>query len=124
MFSQPLNRQRLAWLLFTLFALMQVNLVVFRHGHRLPDGRIITHAHPFWPDGKGPIKVNPHSAAELYLLDAVANGSFAGEEAQCIEFQVSGFISAKLLFAYSPRSVTRPVSCLSLRGPPPAFVAA
>lgn len=124
MFSRPSNRQRLAWLLFTLFALMQVNLVVFRHGHRLPDGRIISHAHPFWPDGKGPIKANPHSASELALLDAVANGAFTPEAVQCFDFQVPRILPEEPVFVYSDQAISRFLSIPSLRGPPAVFVAA
>lgn len=123
MLSQPSNRQRLAWLLFALFALMQANLVVFRHGHRLADGRVISHAHPFWPDGKGPIKANAHSASELFLLDAVANGSFAAEESPVFDFQAPAPIPTEPVFVYEAQPVNRSFPSLSLRGPP-AFVAA
>lgn len=124
MLAQSSNRHRLAWLLFTLFALMQVNLVVFRHGHRLADGRIVSHAHPFWPDGKGPIKSNPHSASELALLDAVTNGSFAPEAEPVFEFEPLRLLSAEPVFAHFARPIVRFVSTPSLRGPPAAFVAA
>ncbi len=118
MLSQPSNRQRLAWLLFTLFALMQVNLVVFRHGHRLPDGRIVTHAHPFWPDGKGPIKANPHSAAELALLDAVANGSFVAETPPVVSFSPVILLAWVAHTAQTSPLLSHSFCSFLLRGPP------
>jgi len=118
MLAQPLNRQCLAWLLFTLFALMQVNLVVFRHGHRLSDGRIVSHAHPFWPDGKGPIKSNPHSAGELALLDALSNGGFVDQPALCVDFLFALPQPSRVRVEPSAPFLTRPFHCFAHRGPP------
>jgi hypothetical protein len=118
MLTRPCNRRRLAWLLFTLFALMQVNLVVFRHGHRLPDGRIITHAHPFWPTGKGPIQPNHHSAGELALLDAVANAPFVGEPPALIDFQPLASPESAPDFFWTGFPTSRSFFCSFLRGPP------
>lgn len=123
MFSRPTHRHSLAWLLFTLFALMQVNLVVFRHGHRLADGRIISHAHPFWPNGKGPIQSNSHSSGELALLDAVSNGSFTLDIPAVIDFQVRVPVSFVTYFFAQPSAVSQPFFCFSQRGPPFLFVA-
>lgn len=118
MLAQPSNRRRLAWLLFALFALMQVNLVVFRHGHRLPDGRIITHAHPFWPDGKGPIKANPHSAGELALLDALSNGSFVEQPALLVDFQPTLLAHQRVVLERATLLLAFSFCCFAHRGPP------
>ncbi|GAB3025767.1 hypothetical protein [Spirosoma pulveris] len=66
-------RFRVARLLFGLFLTMWLNGVVFRHAHRLSDGRLIVHAHPYWPFGKGPILPNTHTAQEILLLDLAAS---------------------------------------------------
>lgn len=57
--------------------LMQTNAVVFRHAHRLANGQIITHAHPYNIFGEScPLSSNPHTTHELLLLDAVSNPAF------------------------------------------------
>ena len=56
---------------------MQINSVVFRHAHRLPNGQIITHAHPYNIFGKScPLSPNPHTTQELLLLDVISNPAF------------------------------------------------
>lgn len=52
---------------------MLVNGILFLHAHRLADGTIITHAHPFKAVTKGPIQPNNHTQQELLWLDAVSN---------------------------------------------------
>lgn len=70
-------RRRLAQLLLAGFVLLQVNNVLFRHAHRLPDGRIIVHAHPYNLFGKGgPMLPNNHSAQKLRLLDLLTHAVF------------------------------------------------
>ena len=57
--------------------LMQINSVVFRHAHRLANGQIVTHAHPYNIFAKScPLSANPHTSHELLLLDAVSNAVF------------------------------------------------
>ncbi len=121
LFSNP-TRRTIARLLLVWFALMQVNAVVFRHAHRLSNGRIITHAHPFWPDGKGPVQPNPHTSGELALLDAVSNGSFTLDIPAVFDFQVLEPVSFVTYFYVQPPTVTRPFFCFSQRGPPLSFV--
>jgi hypothetical protein len=67
------HRLQTARILLGLFLAIWVNGVVFRHAHRLSDGRLIVHAHPYWPFGKGPILPNTHTAQEILLLDLAAN---------------------------------------------------
>lgn len=53
--------------------------IVFRHAHRLPDGRVISHVHPYKAKGeKGPFSSNPHSQSELTWLDSYSNTPFFG----------------------------------------------
>jgi hypothetical protein len=112
------TRRLLARFLFGFFALLLLNGIVFRHGHRLPDGRIISHAHPFWPDGQGPIKSNTHSAGELFLFDALSNASFTPTEVVTFGFvaAVVGYLVC-FFFVESPlRAVL--IRFVALRGPP------
>ncbi|GAB3943894.1 hypothetical protein GCM10028805_10770 [Spirosoma harenae] len=63
----------MARVLLGLFLAMWLNGVVFRHAHRLENGRLIVHAHPYWPFGKGPIQPNNHTAQEILMLELAGN---------------------------------------------------
>jgi hypothetical protein len=70
-------RPAVARLLLLIQLFMLTNAVVFRHAHRLPDGTIVVHAHPFLPKALGgdtadPIQPNNHTRQELIWLDAIA----------------------------------------------------
>lgn len=111
-------RKLLSKALLGLFTLLLLNGIVFRHAHRLADGRIITHAHPFWPDGKGPIHPNTHTAGELALLDGVSNPllTIATAVTYCFVAGVVGVIR-EISFAESPLRAV-PLRSRTLRGPP------
>lgn len=111
-------RRLLSKILFGLFALLLLNGIVFRHAHRLADGRIITHAHPFWPDGKGPLQANTHSAGELALLDGLSNPllTLSPSLTFCFVAAVVGFVF-NLVFIESPLRAV-PLRGYRLRGPP------
>ncbi len=64
------TRQRLAGLLLVLWGLMCLSNVVFRHSHRLPDGRVITHAHPYIGISKK-VPLHKHTQTELAWLDYI-----------------------------------------------------
>lgn len=119
MFLVDRYRFGVARLLFLLYVLMQVNGVVFRHAHRLSDGTIICHAHPYKGSPGTQFPNHTHSHDELIWLDAFANAPYTN----------AGFFSwvASLLFvllwvgrsAQRPQRsfATRPVSYRH-RGPP------
>ncbi len=111
---------KIARSILVLFVLMQLNSVAFRHAHRLSDGKIITHAHPYKPVGDSPYQPNGHTANELYVLDLVSNGSFVSNPVfGFVALTVNAFVSHKIsFFQYQQRFLTRSVSCLLLRGPP------
>lgn len=70
----------IAGVLLAIFALLTLNNIVFRHAHRLPNGQIITHAHPYWPTkNKCPDQPNHHTNGQLILLDALCHASFLPE---------------------------------------------
>lgn len=73
-------RRHLAALLLGLFALVQLNSVVFRHAHRLPDGSLITHAHPF-RKGPGGKPLHGHTTAEFVHLHLLTHGLYLPEVA-------------------------------------------
>lgn len=112
-------RPLLARLLLGLFVAIVVNGLVFRHAHRLADGTIITHAHPYNPFGKSPISSNPHSRHELVTLDLFSNGIFAAPNTFfALPEPTVSFLSVTLLFALSlPIRNVSGTSPLN-RGPP------
>ncbi len=56
-------------LLLSIYGLILVNNSLFYHSHVTPDGKVISHAHPFnkQSDDK-PFKAHHHSKLELLLL--------------------------------------------------------
>ncbi len=70
-------RLTIARFLLVLFVLTLVNGVVFRHAHRLADGTIVSHAHPFLPVGNDPYQPNNHTQQEIIWLDALSQILYA-----------------------------------------------
>lgn len=53
----------------TIMGLLIANKVLFMHNHLLPDGRVITHAHPFNKSGESaPYKQHQHSRTEFFFI--------------------------------------------------------
>ncbi len=50
------------------FCLIMLNSILFIHSHRLDDGRIVIHAHPFFPQEDGTPLPHQHNAGELIIL--------------------------------------------------------
>lgn len=113
-------RRRLARFLLAGFVLLQVNNVLFRHAHRLPDGRIIVHAHPYNLFGKGgPVLPNNHSASELRLLDLLTHAVFTpAAVAVFTALLLGGAQSGRPISALLPAPVHRPFTSFAHRGPP------
>lgn len=71
--------KHLAQLVLLAMLAAMVNAVVNRHAHRLSDGRLIWHAHPYKPQPKetsSPVKSHGHSDHELLLLDLLTNPAY------------------------------------------------
>lgn len=114
------TRPTIARILLVFFAALLLNGIVFRHAHRLSDGKIITHAHPYKPVGSSPYQPNTHTASELYVLELVSNGGFVYNPVfDFVVLAVVIFISQKnAFFQHQQRFLTRLYCGLSLRGPP------
>ncbi len=68
-----------AYGLILLLSLLQVNKSVFYHAHKLSDGRIIQHAHPFSrTNDSEPIKKHHHSQMEFLLFGQAGFLFFVG----------------------------------------------
>jgi len=66
-----LNRfySHIAILFFLLVSTVTVNQGVFLHSHRLTNGRIVTHAHPYSKKkDNAPLKKHQHTKEELQFL--------------------------------------------------------
>ena len=99
---------------------MQINAVVFRHSHRLANGTIVTHAHPYNIFGKScPLSPNPHSTHELLLLDAISNPTFVPAFSLVAVFLLlTGFLIQSIAPGLTPGLVTTHLARPQLRGPP------
>ncbi len=114
------NRPTIAGVLLAYFSLLTLNNVVFRHAHRLANGQIITHAHPYWPTkNKPPYQPNHHTNGQLVLLDALSHAVFLPEgpapalaEVLPVEFS---FIS---LPSYQEQTISALLQSHRGRGPP------
>ncbi|MBO0949305.1 hypothetical protein [Fibrella forsythiae] len=117
-------RVTVARLLLLVQLFMLTNAVVFRHAHRLPDGTIVVHAHPFLPKalggpGSDPVQPNNHSKQELIWLDAMTDVAYPFTEPTFFTFQAP---EQPLLptptFARHVQVRWVDFTCFSHRGPP------
>jgi len=99
--------------------LIQFNNVLFRHAHRLANGKIISHAHPYKPVGNSPFQPNNHSANELHLLDTVCNPIFLGLTVSVFSFELLVFYFInEVTVCYKTPFIASFFFILTLRGPP------
>jgi hypothetical protein len=94
--------------------------MIFIHAHRLPDGRIVIHTHPYKLTGKqGPISNNPHTSFELFWLDMCSNAPFVPGAEPVLESPVFWTIpNTDIVFVYLLQVVEQRVVLTCLRGPP------
>ncbi len=66
-------RKGLLILLINALLMLMLNNSLFRHFHRLPDGTIIEHAHPFTstPEQQESAQGHHHSQQEIIFLDTI-----------------------------------------------------
>lgn len=81
MFGIDRYRFGIARFLFGLYVAVLINGVVFRHAHRLADGTIICHAHPYKSSPGTQFPTHAHTRDELIWLDAFANALYANPDA-------------------------------------------
>ncbi|WP_460909078.1 hypothetical protein [Spirosoma areae] len=114
----PIRRGRIARLLLGLFLVMQCSAVVFQHAHRLSNGVLIIHCHPYNPFCKGPCQPNDHTSNELYWLAAVA--SLLYDDAPLFDFAFGVSLPQVTTAFHQPRqhSVPLPFYSFLQRGPP------
>ncbi len=117
-------RTTVARLLLLVQLFMLTNAVVFRHAHRLPDGTIVVHAHPFLPKalggpGSDPVQPNNHSKQELIWLDAMTDVAYPFTDPTFFVFQAPTEPQLSAPPTPSVAAVRRAdFTCFSHRGPP------
>lgn len=114
-----IKRRQIACFLLVLWGLICLSNVVFRHAHRMPDGRIISHVHPYAEFGtKCNFPAHQHTQSELLWLDCISNipfDSFLPE----LTFFVPGIWSVtRTVYVYEEKEAFRNSSSIFLRGPP------
>ena len=117
-------RSAIARLLLLVQLFMLTNAVVFRHAHRLPNGTIVVHAHPFLPKALGgpgadPVQPNNHSKQELIWLDALTDVAYPFTEPTFFAFQAISFLPpSTAVFAHYQPVISQTFVCFQHRGPP------
>lgn len=79
-------RHFIAHLQLILFCLIQANGILFTHAHKLPNGQIIVHAHPFFPQEDGKPKAHKHTNGELIILGQAFHPAFISQESFSFDF--------------------------------------
>ena len=117
-------RTAVARLLLLVQLFMLTNAVVFRHAHRLPDGTIVVHTHPFLPKalggpGSDPVQPNNHSKQELIWLDAMTDVAYPFTEPTFFAFEAPGQFAPPTPVSSVYQYVTQhEFTSFSHRGPP------
>ncbi len=61
-----------SYLLIVMMSIFVINNVLFIHAHKMDDGRIVVHAHPYdKSDDSQPYKSHHHTKTELLFFDNV-----------------------------------------------------
>lgn len=81
MFRLERCRFGIARFLLGLYIAVLANGVVFRHAHRLSDGTIICHAHPYKSSPGSQFPSHTHNLDELIWLNAFSNALYASPDA-------------------------------------------
>jgi len=118
MLSLPAYRSTIARILLVLYSLMLVNGIVFRHAHKLASGRVIVHAHPYWPVGNSPYQPSTHTSQELLWLDTLTQLIYESPAILALVLVAPLLVPVAPLFRYRTSLPRTPLRCLSLRGPP------
>ena len=71
------------------FCLILTNNILFVHSHKLANGQIIVHAHPFFPQDDGTPMPHQHSSNDYISLGKVFQPGLLLSEIPYIDFQVT-----------------------------------
>ncbi len=113
------TRRQTARFLLVLWGLICLSNVVFRHSHRLADGRFVSHAHFYTEFGsKCPFPNHQHTQTELAWLDCIAHAPFevSGPEIMCPI--PTAWLAPRLSYSYVETEGGQRFFFHLLRGPP------
>lgn len=114
-----IKRRQIACFLLVLWGLICLSNVVFRHAHRMPDGRIISHVHPYAEFGtKCNFPAHQHTQSELLWLDCISNIPFDSFLPELTFFVPGIWLVARTVYVYEEKQTFRNSSSIFLRGPP------
>lgn len=69
---QDTTKKTIAFLIIGLMALFIINKTVFLHSHRLTNGTVVTHAHPYSKTADSePFKFHHHTNAAFFMFDTL-----------------------------------------------------
>lgn len=105
-----------AWALILSMGLLIANKAVFFHVHKMVDGSLVTHAHPFdRSSDPSPYKTHQHNAVDWLLLAAFDNIIAVG--AMCFVFIILLLVIIRRIHIQLPHSLVRK-QARSGRAPP------
>ena len=71
-FVKNVTSRMLSFLLIAIIGLMVFNKGAFTHAHKLADGSVVTHSHPYdKSNDSAPYKSHHHANAELFFLQNI-----------------------------------------------------
>src|SRR5690606_22457013 len=108
----------LAWMQFMLFCLILPNGILCIHSHKLANGQIVVHAHPYFPQEDGKPLPNNHTTNELIILSQFLHTAVLLSDISFINFSAPEKeinISNKELYFTVVRKY---FFCTNHRGPP------
>ncbi|GAB3573182.1 hypothetical protein GCM10027578_33840 [Spirosoma luteolum] len=111
--------------MLVLWGLITLNSMIFLHAHRLSNGRIVIHTHPYkLTANQGPIPTNPHTSFELFWLDMCTHAPYLiGPDAVTISPVVLVCTLPEAVFSYTVRAAGHTAFFSPLRGPPAPAIA-
>jgi len=113
---QDISYQLIAILLIAVVGIHSLNSFFNTHSHRLANGSIITHAHPYdHSKDKDPLKTHHHNATELVFL---ASLHYFLPVFTFLSIGVAGFVGLKLISQFRFRISQSHTFNRPLRGPP------
>lgn len=119
MSADIIKRRQTACFLLVLWGLICLSNVVFRHAHRMPDGRIISHVHPYAEFGsKCNFPAHQHTQSELLWLDCISNIPFDSFLPELTFFVPVIWLAARTIYVYEEKETFRNGRLIFLRGPP------
>lgn len=108
----------ISWAQLMLFCLIMANGILCIHSHKLANGQIIVHAHPYFPQDDGNPLPNNHDANELIILGQFFHTSLLINDISLADFSIAEKeISTNYLELFSA-TVKKDTFYIHHRGPP------